>query len=273
MGSEMCIRDRCPHCTKSFLLSQILDQAVPELELIEDQHDGSDYEVDTGTTKDENGRFVVPKQLRRRSKRSRSGRKKTDNRSRHRETGVAVGNDTINTPDVTVNESIELNGSNLAANHEAPSVTNGANGVDLAIDSESSAKSERPRPSSRRRSRRPRRESDSKPRRSKKPNPYKSANSPAGEILKVAIGGLLAIPIAYLLVLWVFKQDPLKVAPTIVDKAPFLVPSHFHPIEIEAEEPSATDPEPAKPEDNIIPDVSGGGLAKPKLDPDSFNLK
>ena len=45
--------------------------------------------------------------------------------------------------------------------------------------------------------------------------------------MKVVIGGVLAIPIAYLLVFWVFKQDPLNVGPTLGNVVPFLVPAEL----------------------------------------------
>ena len=80
--------------------------------------------------------------------------------------------------------------------------------------------------------------------------------------MKVVIGGLLAIPIAYLLVFWIFKQDPLDVGPKLGKVVPFLVPSEFRDNAIDDvnnesknkdDEPDTTD---GKNADELpIPDV------------------
>ena len=82
----------------------------------------------------------------------------------------------------------------------------------------------------------------------------------------------MAIPIAYLLVLWVFKQDPLDVAPKIYKTAPYLVPAAF---QIDEEESSDSDDD-AEGDvtdglDEDALDVSGG-LAKPRLDPSKVGI-
>ena len=84
---------------------------------------------------------------------------------------------------------------------------------------------------------------------------------PAFEVVKVLIGGALAIPIAYLLVLWVFSQDPLDVGPSISNVAPFVVPQKFRGgPEIEIEEPGEAAP--------LAEDVDIEKLTIPSLDPD-----
>ena len=59
-----------------------------------------------------------------------------------------------------------------------------------------------------------------------------SRNRKSGtEVIKVIIGGLLAIPIAYMLVIWVFRQDPINIGPKIGNAIPFLVPAEFRPTD------------------------------------------
>ena len=84
----------------------------------------------------------------------------------------------------------------------------------------------------------------------------------------MVFGGAIAIPVAYLLVLWVFKQDPLHIAPTISQAAPFLLPAEF---QVE-EEPRAVakDEEDGENLDEVL-DVSSG-LPKPNLDPDDVGI-
>ena len=81
---------------------------------------------------------------------------------------------------------------------------------------------------------------------------------------KVIIGGLLAIPIAYALVLHGFKQDPLGVGPKISTFAPFLVPNQFRGIASSDENDlPGTNAEADEDEETDEDDA----LAVPKLDP------
>jgi len=43
--------------------------------------------------------------------------------------------------------------------------------------------------------------------------------------LKVIAGACLALPIAYLIVMWVFTQDPLGIGQGLGEKLPFAVPA------------------------------------------------
>ena len=99
----------------------------------------------------------------------------------------------------------------------------------------------------------------------------------AVEIFKVVLGGALAIPIAYLLVLWVFKQDPLDVAPKIVQTAPFLLPAEFRALEDEAKSGTSnegsedSDAEESEDSDKSLVEEMldvGVGLPKPRRDPE-----
>ncbi len=55
----------------------------------------------------------------------------------------------------------------------------------------------------------------------------KSGKNPTVEFIKVVLGGLMAIPIAYAIVLWAFNKDPLNVGPQISEYVPFVVPADF----------------------------------------------
>ena len=55
----------------------------------------------------------------------------------------------------------------------------------------------------------------------------KSAKNPFIEFIKVVVGGLMAIPIAYAIVLWAFDKDPLNVGPQVSKYVPFVIPADF----------------------------------------------
>ncbi len=57
------------------------------------------------------------------------------------------------------------------------------------------------------------------------------------DLLKIIVGGLLALPVAQLILWWMFTQDPLALAPTVHKYAPVLVPAKLSP-------PAAAKPEP-----------------------------
>ena len=69
---------RCPHCSNSYLLSQILDQAVPELELVDEPSDTPGVprvdQILENPEGDEPQKFVVPPQLSKGAHRSRRRR-------------------------------------------------------------------------------------------------------------------------------------------------------------------------------------------------------
>lgn len=164
---------RCPHCSESFQLFEILNQSVPELELVSEipavAEEASEVPrvdqivIKTDENREASDTFVVPPQLAKGARRSR------------RRSSSASGN--------------------MSSGNSQPSSR-----------AERTGESSRQRP----RARRPR-----------------ERNS-AVEAIKVVMGGLLAIPIAYLVVFWLFKQDPLDLGPKIGNVAPFLVPEQFH---------------------------------------------
>ena len=76
---------------------------------------------------------------------------------------------------------------------------------------------------------------------------------------KIVFGGLLAVPIAYLMVFWIFSQDPLGVGPGLHNVAPFLVPDSLSGEKI----PKTSSPTKGDEEAN-----DDGSLAVPDRDPD-----
>ena len=200
---------RCPHCTQSFFLSQILEHSVPELEIVDDSVAETPtvphvdkVAVSKADEMEEREAFVVPPQLSKGAKRRRSSRSSSER-----------------------DESSNTSGSR-----------------------------------SRSRSSRSTRESSrsSSPSRRQAPSQQKSS---VLEMMKVLVGGALAIPIAYMLVFWVFHQDPLDIGPSIGNVAPFLVPEQLRgDSDVESGEARGTEANPI--------DGDTEKLTVPSLDPD-----
>jgi hypothetical protein len=189
-------RVRCPHCSESYLLYEILDRSIPELELVETPKVAVETPrvdqilIKTDKDREENKKFVVPPQLSKGARRS---------RHRHRsgessETGV------------------QRSGSSQREPGDRPASQRSDPFQRRAEHSDRSRSRHRPASRSAR---------------------FRAERNPAVEAVKVIAGGLLAIPIAYLLVLWFFKQDPLNVGPKLGGVVPFLVPSEFRDNQIE----------------------------------------
>ena len=246
---------KCPHCEKSFQLSDILNQAVPELQIVQDGRAQKEKEETEETAaKDAEGRFVVANQLRQSSKRSRRARRRSSSRSESTEGMVRIPKPVSEFDSSSRPVETPVSSARRTSDNERPR--------ESYDSSRSSSSGSRSRESS---------SHDSSRSRSSSRRPSAKEPNPIFEILKVVLGGALAIPIAYLLFLWMFKQDPLQIAPSISKSAPFLVPAEF------AEEPSAegsqadgeTEGEAANVEDVL--DVSGG-LPKPRLDPNDVGV-
>lgn len=168
---------RCPHCSNEYRLSEILDESVPALEIIDDaQQPVAIAPVIEAPEPFQKEVFVVPPQLIDGAKRKRRKRK------------------------------------------------------DQSEGDSDSRRAAASRPSSReeRRSRK-RSRSNSKPesRSRGQKRTSKSPRNPAIEFIKVVVGGLMAIPIAYAIVLWAFNKDPLNVGPQISEYVPIVIPADF----------------------------------------------
>ena len=234
---------RCPHCDNKFPLAEILEQAVPALEVVE-----SEPVIDTGDG--EQPKFVIPSQLvkgakhrrGRRSRRSRESFQQIEMPSGDHEPGKQGGS-----------KFSTGNGATMLA--DIPSLTT----VDANEDRSKSSRRDR--------------ESSSRSKRGRRSRKAKEQASPWVEVVKIVLGALLAIPIAYLLVFWVFRLDPFQVGPTVSKVAPFLVPAEFH-AEVEPEglavDSDDEETEGKKPQSSgpLVVDPSSGGLALPKIDPE-----
>lgn len=168
---------RCPHCSNEYRLSEILDESVPALEIIDDaQQPVAIAPVIEEPEPFQKEVFVVPPQLSDGAKRQR--RKRKDQ-------------------------------------------SEGGSDSRRAAAGRSSSREER---RSRKRSR-----SNSKPesRSRGQKRTSKSPRNPAIEFIKVVVGGLMAIPIAYAIVLWAFNKDPLNVGPQISEYVPIVIPADF----------------------------------------------
>lgn len=231
---------RCPHCGESYPLQQILIDAVPELELVTDDSD-SDQETDVEKKSEPREKFVVPVQL---SK----GAKRSNRRNRPRsmpESGESNRGET----------SRRRSQERPKRRYEEARIPDGGVGI-----AQPSVVNIRSTPSERKRM----------PRRGKRNVVQQSS---FGESTKVLVGGLLAFPIAYLLVFWVFHQDPLNLGPAISRVAPFAVPAKLRGPE--PEEAAEIDPNSKKvgnstPGSRLMIDDEDDALPIPDVDPDKI---
>ena len=195
---------RCPHCQETFAISTLLDQSVPELEVVDSEQDSEPakpslyIDQHVGEVKDKSGKFVVPSQLAKGARRRGKSRRSRSRSSRERESrGKQEPSQRISNRQPS---------SQARSNDVAPPEF---------------------RPSSRR------------------PVVRASERNPAIEFLKVMAGAALAIPIAYLVVMWGFGQDPFGVGRSVGKMAPFLIPENLRPEQNEDTDdrsPPATDP-------------------------------
>ena len=66
-----------------------------------------------------------------------------------------------------------------------------------------------------------------------------SEPSPVVTFLKVVAGGALALPIAYLIVMWVFARDPLGIGEQVGERIPFVVPASLRADSEDDENPDS----------------------------------
>lgn len=208
---------QCPHCSESYQLAQILDQAVPELVIVSQPAPKADVSNADEIKIKEREAFVVPPQLSKGAKRLK--------RRRHRSDDGSGG----------LGKSREKNGETGVSSRNS--------------DKGSSSFTEVERRS----------------RFSKKSRRSTAKKNPVVEIMKVVFGGILAVPIAYLLVLWVFRQDPLSVGPRIGNVAPFLIPETLRK---DGESNNGDSNDSDKTADDKNENDDNDSLAIPRLDPD-----
>ena len=147
-------------------------------------------------------------------------------------------------------------------------------------------------------------ESTSRPERAERSRtrPKKKQAGGIGEVVKIVVGGALALPIAYFIIMWVFNKDPLGMAPSLSNTVPFVVPKSLRESDVPSDENSeATNGESEKVAaennrdsdsnaiaggaddevksrggvsvDALLQDAANNDLAFPNVDPDSLNKK
>lgn len=246
---------RCPHCQQTFPLVRLLESAVPEVEVVEPQvatvkKQPQKLYIDqtAETKKDSFGKFVVPSQLakgarRRKSSRSRSdssrsrsssSRSETERSSRRRSDSRSHSDarpsarrqsETQERIDERVDETSyrERHLENeprdaVPLHHHSDSESLDREQERLGQPRRSSDHSEPPISSHR----------STRHRDARAAEALKTQPNPAADFLKMVAGACLALPIAYLVVMWVFTQDPLRIGRGLAEKLPFLVPAALH---------------------------------------------
>lgn len=173
---------RCPHCGETAELKDVLEAAVPELEIVAPRSQPApveSIEVQTGETrrveKREDGKFEVSPVLREGAKRKK--RSDPDRQRSSRETRPAPSG-----PSVKLGSPQSRDGASRSA------------------------------------SSRGRRSSST----SSRSNSFH--RSPVWEAAKIGLGGLLALPVAQLMVWWFVGVDPLGLARPVSQVLPMIVP-------------------------------------------------
>jgi hypothetical protein len=228
---------RCPHCSESFPLQKVIEQSIPELELVDQKPteeiipraDQSVRPKTDESTKKTRDKFVVPSQLSKGAVRSRRRRRSSDR-------------------------------SQTASRSDATAGRRSTDGVRVG-PSRSPSPSHRSSGGSR---------SHSSRHRSKE-----IETSSVKEILKIVIGALLAFPIAYLLILWIVRTDPLQIAPSIGNVVPLAVPAEYRQAEVGEEPNGALDEVRQRKQGEVGGETSSDngndeGLDVPDVNPDNI---
>ena len=239
---------RCPHCQETFPLIRLLESAAPEVEVVEPQAPPVKKQTQklyidqtTETTKDAAGKFVVPSQLakgarRRKSSRSRSdgsrsrsssSSSETERSSRHRSDSRSHGDARPSSrrkpsPQEQLDERVDETSrktrhpENESRNAPPPGIESLDREPEPLVQPRgSSDHSELPLSSHR----------STRHRDARAAEAHNAQSNPAADFFKMLVGACLALPIAYLIVMWVFSQDPLGIGRGLGEKLPFLVPT------------------------------------------------
>ena len=256
---------RCPHCEIRFPVQQLIASAIPAAEIIEGVV-SEDITPIVDRVRDQladssdkpRTKFEVPKQLhdgakhrRRRRRRSRSSDERKDQAKK--ESGRPASS--TSSRGKIIAASVPLASTQSAASAEASDV-----GVldEVPMPPASSSQSHSTRDSSPRgRSSSRSSESRSSSRRSSSRHVDETSDNPFFEWLKIALGGMLALPMAYLGMMWIAGLDPFGMAGQINNVAPILVPDSLIDEDLL----------PDTGEDEFESDEAEG-LPMPSIDPD-----
>ena len=217
---------RCPHCQQAFPLASLLESAVPEVEIVEPDAptvEKTDLYIDQNVevSRDSAGKFVVPSQLAKGARRRKSSRSSGRSRSGSEHNGSGrSGSERTSTREAVIEFSPNDSSRNGSA-RRSESIERSDRSNHHNENREGSHRSTRHRDK-------------------RAIEEAASAPNPVVNVLKVFAGAGLALPIAYLIVMWVFARDPLGVGKQIGDRVPFIVPAAFH-AKIEEDPDSETD--------------------------------
>jgi len=185
----------CPHCDSRFQLTDFMDQ-IPEVQVnsgLEFNGNGAlstdEFQIETASgTEQQDGKFVVPPQLA-------AGIKKRRRRRRRSSESAESATRADANQQISEAEEHRRNRRDERAQKEREKIQLQRENAAVTVD-----------PHKRR------------------TRPAAPKRNPILEGIKILLGGLLAAPIAYLLLMWLFSKDPLGLSPTIYNYAPLLVP-------------------------------------------------
>ena len=226
---------RCPHCQETFSLASLLESAVPEVEMLQpdasaassvasptvtattttDTPEKKDLYIDKGvdTSKDAAGKFVVPSQLAKGARRRKSSRSRSSSRSGSSSRSSRDGHRSGSSD----HRSDEGRGASDGSRSEGSRSESDARGSNEFADDSSRSPEGASHRSTRHRDKRATQAAASEP------NPFVT-------FLKILAGAGIALPIAYLIVMWGFTRDPLGIGKQIGERMPFVVPAAFRAV-------------------------------------------
>ena len=269
---------RCPHCQESFVLGDLLDQSLPPLEVVPTEQDYDEPDapyIDTLHLKrDEQAnqpekprvKFEIPKALKDGAKRKRRRRR----RSRSSSNGEGSSS----------RSSSGSNGSNFvipsSPQAEGDTTTTMGEAVERRRSRSQSSSSERGERSSSRSNAGSGSEYRGKVKSYATRLQERKTTVRVEDIFKFVGASMLAIPVAYLMLIWVFKADPFGVASPMSQVVPFAVPASMHAVDEPEVKPQAPVKVPSylADEDDVKPfvpqpiDESDDRIAVPDIDPD-----
>jgi len=212
----------CPHCSVSFSLAEVLDQQVPEVNFVEGvaipqpatngravvtpEANGEPEApvIDTGKSK-----FQVPPQL------SAGLRKKRRRRRRSSSSSTRSGTEAEET---RRNLKEEKRREKEALTPSTPIIPMVSTSEPITVSDEPPVVKKSGSPAA----------TESDPRRARsRPRSSQQSTSSVGEFLKIIFGGAIALPTAYLILMWGFGKDPFAIAHTINAIAPVVVPDYM----------------------------------------------
>ena len=225
----------CPHCKTQFDLVAYLDQ-IPEVSVSEggssdsgsgsgSDPDSSEFEIETddGIAK-QDGKYVVPPQIAAGMRKRRRRRRRSSSESSSESSPSSPGSSANSSSPSSSSPSSSAAQPSEAEELEKERREERARRGREKLQQQREAAALREGAASHEGARRSGRASSGSSKR-----PSTPARNPVMEAIKIIVGGLLAVPIAYLLLMWVFSRDPLSLRHTIHDFAPFLVPSKLIP--------------------------------------------